>query len=204
MSNLHNKMTCQKRRLEDDFEKIEKIGQCTNGVKSSSNHNGSTRGTTNTERREKFPQEAIAKIIDTKRTDLAVAKLKLENYLKDRDIKFREIIIDLIFDTLKNERYPDPKVILCDLDDIRLCSRDRNRKLIKFLWDELTKGCDKSQHQQHQLREAYHQTISRDRDKYDRYSTSGHSYSTSSSNSHSRSLSVSPTHNHKASSSMHH
>lgn len=260
MSNSQNMMTCQKRRPEQEIERIEKIGQCTSSVKSSSHNiaNGSTSYpsttttttttttstsfTTNTtsttstttstktnnstdKRFRKFSQ-TTDKVVDTRRLDFDLVTSKLLSHLKEKNVEYKEIITDLILDSLKNERYPDPKVIQCDLDDIGLCTREKNRSLLRFLWDLLSgKSCDRSQHHQLANQSSYysssssssahhHQSRSRDRDKYDRYSTSTstsgssssnnhHSYATSSS-SHSRSMSFSPTNNYKASSSMHH
>lgn len=78
---------------------------------------------------------SLDKVVDTQKLDFALVKDTLRTHLKDKQIVPLELTFDLIITHLQSERFPDPRVLQCELDDIGFLSPERSRKLVKYLWD---------------------------------------------------------------------
>lgn len=87
------------------------------------------------ERPVQFPY--LLDVVDTYKIDLNMIRKRIREYLREKNEPRFEFITDLILDYLKSERFPDAKVMQCDLQDIGLISQDKAKKLIARLWDEM-------------------------------------------------------------------
>lgn len=76
-------------------------------------------------------------VIDIYKVDLNLIRRQIRDYLREKDVARYELISDLILDYLESERFPDAKVIQCDLVDIGLVTPSIAKKLIRRLWDDL-------------------------------------------------------------------
>ena len=80
------------------------------------------------------------KVVDSCKINVHRVEDWLHGYLMDKyqlkkfDV---DLVTDLITDYLKSERYPDPKVMQCELADYGVLTTDRARRLMRKLWYEL-------------------------------------------------------------------
>lgn len=77
-------------------------------------------------------------MVDVQKIDLKSVEIWLRDYLSKYKCN-SSLILDLILDFFLTERYPDAKVLQCELNELKLLEKDKTTKLIKRLWLELTR-----------------------------------------------------------------
>lgn len=80
---------------------------------------------------------ALNRVIDMKKIDLKRLDKWLHDYLSSKRVHEFKLIIDLLIDFLKSERFPDPKVVQCGLAEYNLLSSEKIKRLMRRLWVQL-------------------------------------------------------------------
>lgn len=78
----------------------------------------------------------LDEVIDTQKIDFKHVRRWLRDYIADkqRNHDYLDLVTDLIVDYLKKERFPDAKVIQCEIADFGFLGSDNSKKLMRRLW----------------------------------------------------------------------
>lgn len=95
-----------------------------------------TTGTSSSSGERKF-DAILDNVIDTHKIDFKHVRRWLCDYLQGKKTNhdYIELITDLIVDHLRKERFPDAKVIQCEIADIGLLSSDKSKRLMRRFWE---------------------------------------------------------------------
>lgn len=85
-------------------------------------------------RQPRFEQRPNRKPIESRKLDLR----RVKQWLSDsKNLTQEKLIIELIIDHLRTEKYPDGKTLQCELTDLRIESPRTIERLVRKLWDHL-------------------------------------------------------------------
>lgn len=84
----------------------------------------------------------LDKVIDTHKIDLRHTRSALHVHLEKNGVSECNLIIDLIIDYFRSERYPDAKVLQCELADMGLVNLSKVKRIMRWLWFELLDQLD--------------------------------------------------------------
>lgn len=82
----------------------------------------------------------LDKLVDSRKLDLRDTKA----WLRNSKLIDHELVLDLIIDHLRSERYPDPRTLQCELIDLGIANPTNLRRLIRRLWGHLAEIQDSS------------------------------------------------------------
>lgn len=81
-----------------------------------------------------FKFDAILNVVvDCEKIDLSLVKEILHEHLTNE----HTIMSDLIMDHIKRERYPDPKVLQCELNEFEFMGFDETKRLVAIIWSNM-------------------------------------------------------------------
>lgn len=75
--------------------------------------------------------------IDTLKINLKTLEEWLRERLRTNSFSHHDLMTDLIVDFIGSERYPDPKVLQCDLADFGLLDSEQVKRLMSRVWYHL-------------------------------------------------------------------
>lgn len=106
--------------------------------------------------------------VDTQKINLKYTEEWLRDKLKKHSFSHYDLMTDLIVDYIQSERYPDPKVLQCEIADYGLLSLNEVKQLIRRVWINLTD-------QQEAFQKAKYRKVSDSNSSSSKLSTSGES-----------------------------
>lgn len=77
-------------------------------------------------------------VIDTQKINLKSLEEWLREKLKKNSFSHHDLMTDLIVDYIGSEKYPDPKVLQCELADFGLLDSEQVKRLTSRVWHYLT------------------------------------------------------------------